>query len=170
MNHQKLKYFSTIVDGIASASKDPSTKVGALILDKKLRIVSTGYNGFVAGCNENFMSQERPLKYHLVIHAELNALLYANRNLEGCILVCTHAPCDNCLKHILQSGIREIYYKEIGPIERLGIVEKKALRNLIASTEAKVQQISAQHSTHVDYLDYLNREIADYSKREQNAI
>lgn len=167
MNSNKLKYFSTIVDGVASASKDPSTKVGALIVDENHRIISTGYNGFVAGCDERYMSQERPLKYHLVIHAEANALLYANRNLKGCILICTHAPCDNCLKHILQSGIREIYYKELGPVERLGLVEKKALRNLIVSTEPKVQQIPSQYALFVDYLDYLNHAIRDLEAREQ---
>ena len=105
------EYFINIAEQVALKSKDPSTKTGTVIVDEQYRPVSFGYNGFVGGCDENKMSQERPLKYHLVLHAEMNAILFAKRDLRGCILYSFYAPCENCLKHILQVGIKKIIYK-----------------------------------------------------------
>ena len=105
------EYFIGIAEQVAKKSKDPSTKTSGVIVDKKNRPISFGYNGFVAGCDEKQMSQERPIKYHLVIHGEMNAILFAKRDLEGCTLYNLYAPCENCLKHIIQSGIKKIIYK-----------------------------------------------------------
>ena len=105
------EYFISIAEQVAKKSKDPSTKTGCVIVDKKYRPVSFGYNGFISGCNENKMTNERPMKYYLTIHAEMNALMFAKRDLENCILYTLYAPCENCLKHILQSGIKRIIYK-----------------------------------------------------------
>lgn len=103
---------------IAKRSKDPSTKVGAVIwspFDK--RIVSMGYNGFPRGFPdirslwENRDAEGEALcKYDLVIHAEMNALLSAPEQVEGYQLFCTHRPCPTCLKHILAKGIHSITY------------------------------------------------------------
>ena len=57
------------------------------------------------------MTQERPMKYMLVIHAEMNAILFSRRDLSGCVLYSLYAPCENCLKFIIQTGIRKIIYK-----------------------------------------------------------
>ncbi len=105
------EYFISIAEQVAKKSKDPSTKTGCVIVDSKFRPVSFGYNGFIAGCDEHKMSVERPMKYHLVLHAEMNALMFAKRDLEGCILYTLYAPCENCLKHIIQAGIKKIIYK-----------------------------------------------------------
>lgn len=105
------EYFLNIAEQVALKSKDPSTKTGCVIVDEQYRPVSFGYNGFIAGCNESKMSQERPLKYHLVLHAEMNAILFSRRDLRNCILYTLYAPCENCLKHILQVGIKKIVYK-----------------------------------------------------------
>ena len=105
------EYFISIAEQVATKSKDPSTKTGCVIVDEKHRPVSFGYNGFIAGCDESKMTNERPMKYHLVIHAEMNALMFAKRDLENCILYTLYAPCENCLKHILQAGIKKIIYK-----------------------------------------------------------
>ena len=73
-------------------SKDPSTQVGACIVDKDNRIVSMGYNGFPKGCSDNEYPWDKvgnPLdtKYMYVVHAELNAILNARgKNLEGMTL------------------------------------------------------------------------------------
>ena len=106
------EYFISIAEQVAAKSKDPSTKTGCVIVDSKHRPVSFGYNGFIAGCDESKMTNERPMRYHLVIHAEMNAVMFAKRDLEGCILYTLYAPCENCLKYILQSGIRRIIYKK----------------------------------------------------------
>lgn len=105
------EYFINIAEQVALRSKDPSTKTGCVIVDSKYRPVSFGYNGFISGCDESKMTTERPMKYHLVIHAEMNAMMFAKRDLEGCILYTLYAPCEHCLKHILQSGIKKIIYK-----------------------------------------------------------
>lgn len=104
------EYFINIAKVVALKSKDPSTKVGAVIADSDNKPVSFGFNGFLAGANESFMTHDRPMKYHLVCHAEMNALIFARRNLNGCKVYCTHDPCVNCLKHLLQAGIREFVY------------------------------------------------------------
>jgi dCMP deaminase len=103
-------YFINIAKEVAKRSKDPSTKTGAVIIDEKHRPVSFGYNGFISGCNEDCMTWDRPMKYHLVLHAEMNAILFAKRDLAGCSIYCTLAPCENCLKHLIQTGIRRIIY------------------------------------------------------------
>ncbi len=116
------QYFINIAEQVAKKSKDPSTKVGCVIADNKNRPVSFGYNGFVGGCDETKMSNERPIKYYLVIHAEMNAILFANRNLENCAIYVLYAPCENCLKHIIQAGIKKIIYKN-------PVVESKVQNN-----------------------------------------
>jgi len=116
------EYFINIAEQVAKKSKDPSTKTACVIVDNKNRPISFGYNGFIGGCDETKMSNERPIKYHLVIHGEMNAILFAKRDLENCTLYNLYAPCENCLKHIIQAGIKKIIYKN-------PIVESKANDN-----------------------------------------
>lgn len=139
----KHKYFLDLAKTVASASKDPSTKVGAVVVDSSNKIVSTGYNGFVMGCNESLMTFDRPMKYRLIIHAEANALLFAKQDLKNCKIYITDAPCDDCLKLILQSGIREVYYTNLGPMAVRGTEDqKKAVELLIQATGAVLTQVS----------------------------
>jgi dCMP deaminase len=94
---------------VGSWSKDPSTKVGAVIADSKNRIVSVGYNGLPRGVEdkEEFL-QDRAHKYPRVIHAEINAIVFAKRELDGCTLYATAPPCSPCASKIVQTGIRRI--------------------------------------------------------------
>ncbi len=121
------EYFIAIAEKVSERSKDPSTKTGCILVDEKNRPVSFGYNGFIGGCDENKMTQERPMKYHLVIHAEMNAILFAKRNLENCTAYSLYAPCENCLKHMIQAGIKKIIYKN-------SVVESKANNNTQSMT------------------------------------
>lgn len=142
MNHE---YFVTIASAIAQKSKDSSSKVGCVLVDQDNRIVSTGYNGFVAGCDETKLSWERPAKYLYVIHAELNALIYARRDLSGCRAYVTHGPCENCLKHLLQAKVKEIYYTDASIMRDRGTCEQaKAIENLIKATGAIVKNINGK--------------------------
>jgi dCMP deaminase len=104
------EYFLSIAEQVAKKSKDPSTQNGCVIVDEKNRPVSFGYNGFIGGCNESKMTYERPMKYHLIIHDAMNAIIFAKRDLTTCTLYDTYGPCENCLKHIIQSGIKRIIY------------------------------------------------------------
>ena len=96
---------------VASWSKDPSSKVGAVIVDDARRIVATGFNGFARGVNDtDSRLGNRELKYRMVLHAEENAIMFARRDLSGCSLyVTTMPPCSHCAALVIQSGIKKVY-------------------------------------------------------------
>lgn len=143
MNH---KYYIDIAKEIATASKDPSSKVGCLIIGEDKTPVSWGYNGMIAGSDESFFSWERPMKYYTVLHAEQNAVLFSNRsNLLGCKVYVTHGPCEVCLKLLLQARVREIYYEDASIMRDRGSVEQKqAIQSLIQATKATVMNINGK--------------------------
>lgn len=107
------KYFINIADEVATRSKDPSTQVGAVIVDKKHRPVSFGYNGFLWAGDDRYLTRERPMKYYFSIHAEMNAILFSKTDLDWCTLYCNYACCENCLKFIIQSWIKTVIYKQL---------------------------------------------------------
>lgn len=72
---------------VASWSKDPSTRTGAVIADPDNCIVATGYNGFARGVKDSRERYaNRELKYKMIVHCERNAIIYARRDLTGCTL------------------------------------------------------------------------------------
>lgn len=100
------KRFLELAEQVASWSKDPSTKVGCVIVDSKRRVLSVGYNGFPRGiCDTPERLNNKEIKHTLVCHAEANALDNAPINVEACTLYCTLLPCNNCAKSIIQNGI-----------------------------------------------------------------
>ena len=125
---------------VASWSKDPSTKVGAIISDGN-RVVSQGFNGYPTGLDDHDMN-DREIKYLKTIHAEENAILFANRDLTGCTIHVTHLPCPNCTAKIIQVGIKHVVAPrpDADYLSRWG--EKVAL-SLSMFTEAgvKVEQV-----------------------------
>ena len=107
------EYFMSIAEVVASKSKDPSSKNGCVIVDEKHRPVSFGYNGMIQGADESKMTlTERPMKYYFAIHSEMNAIIFAKRDVSGCTLYNLMATCDNCLKYCLQAGITRFVYKQ----------------------------------------------------------
>ena len=107
MNKWDSRFFE-MAKVVASWSKDPSTQVGAVIVDDKNRLLSIGYNGFPRGIDDSSERYEdRELKYKIVVHAEENAILNATTSLEGSTLYLTPlACCSNCVSRILQAGIK----------------------------------------------------------------
>lgn len=103
-------FFLKTAESISCFSKDPSTKVGAVIIDHKRRIVGTGYNGFPRNIKDTKERYEnRSLKYVYMIHAEVNAILNSKIELENCIIYTyPFPPCSDCAKFIIQSGIRRV--------------------------------------------------------------
>ena len=97
-------------------SKDPSTQVGACIVNDRNKIMSVGYNGFPVGCSDDEFPWDREgepydTKYPYVCHAELNAILNnAGASLNGCRIYVALFPCNECAKAIIQCGIREVVY------------------------------------------------------------
>ncbi len=112
------EYFMGIAVLSAKRSKDPSTQVGACIVNQDKRILSMGYNGMPRCCSDDefpWDKNDSPLdsKYLYVCHAELNAILNCDRgNVRNCICYTTLFPCNECAKAIIQSGIAEVVYME----------------------------------------------------------
>ena len=98
----------------AMRSKDPSTQVGACIVNDDKKIISMGYNGMPHNCHDDEYPWERgeglDSKYLYVCHAELNAILNCTASVKDCSVYVTLFPCNECAKAIIQSGIKEIVY------------------------------------------------------------
>ena len=102
------KRFLKLAEHIATWSKDPSTQVGAVITLDKI-VIAHGFNGFASGVSDDARYlHNREEKYPRTIHAELNAILTAKKDLKGHTMYCTHNPCASCTSAIIQSGIRRI--------------------------------------------------------------
>jgi dCMP deaminase len=110
MNSQKWDLrFLELAKLVGSWSKDPSTKVGAVIVDENNRIVSVGYNGFPQGIIDDERLQNREIKYKVIVHGEINAILFANKPVYGCTLyTIPFEPCPRCAGLIIQSGIKRV--------------------------------------------------------------
>ena len=95
---------------ISTWSKDPSTQVGAVIVDDERRIVSLGYNGFPKNICDNKRLDIREIKYKMVVHAECNALLFASMQptIDYTIYTYPFMPCPKCAGMIIQSGIGRV--------------------------------------------------------------
>ncbi|MBK6385231.1 MAG: dCMP deaminase family protein [Chitinophagaceae bacterium] len=110
------EYFMGVALLSAMRSKDPSTQVGACIVNNKNKIVGAGYNGLPMGCDDDEFPWEKQggfldTKYPYICHAELNAILNnIGMDLKDCKIYTALFPCNECTKAIIQSGIREVIY------------------------------------------------------------
>lgn len=110
------EYFMGVALLSAKRSKDPSTQVGACIVNDKNKIVGAGYNGLPIGCHDDDFPWDKEgqfleTKYPYVCHAELNAILNnIGMDLHGCKIYTALFPCNECTKAIIQSGIQEVIY------------------------------------------------------------
>ena len=102
--------FLSLAEHIAQWSKDPSTQVGAVIVDPCRRIVSTGYNGLPQGVDDtDNRLHTREIKYELIVHGEINAILFAKQDLLGSTLYTwPFMPCSRCAGIVIQSGIKTV--------------------------------------------------------------
>jgi dCMP deaminase len=111
------EYFIAVAQLSARRSKDPSTQVGACIVNQTKRIIGIGYNGFPIGCSDDELpwSREGDLldtKYPYVCHAEMNAITNASNKpeLDGATIYVSLFPCNECAKLIVQVGIRQVVF------------------------------------------------------------
>lgn len=99
---------------ISGWSKDPSTKVGCVVVGEDREIRSTGFNGFPRGISDdNDRLTDRTKKYPLICHAEENAIMHAARigvSLKGNTAFVTWPPCSRCARSLIQAGIQEVVY------------------------------------------------------------
>jgi dCMP deaminase len=109
MNDKWDKRFSALARHVSFWSKDPSTKVGAVIVRPDNTVASLGYNGFPRGVNDDDRLFDRKQKYPMTVHAEMNAILHASENLYGYTLyVYPLLTCANCAAAIIQAGITSV--------------------------------------------------------------
>lgn len=89
--------FLSLAEHISTWSKDPSTKVGAVLITLDGKVASTGYNGLPYSHDDRLV-HIREYKIEHVIHAEMNAI--ANRYIfdKPCILFVSKPMCPDCAK------------------------------------------------------------------------
>lgn len=106
--------FMDLAQQVSTWSKDPSKKIGAVVVGPKRQILSTGYNGFPRGIEDTHdRLNDRDLKYKYVVHAEMNAIYnatYTGTSLDGASMYVYGLPiCHECAKGIIQVGIKEVF-------------------------------------------------------------
>ena len=143
------EYFMGVAMLSALRSKDPSTKVGACIVNVNKRIVGIGFNGLPCGCSDDEFPWERnggflDTKYAYVVHAEPNAILNATSDLTNATLYVTLFPCNECAKLIIQSGIKEIVYVSD---KYFDTDASKASRRMLEAAGLKLRQLDAPKIT-----------------------
>jgi dCMP deaminase len=109
---EKDEYFILMCFLVAKRSHDAQTQCGCVMV-KDGAIISTGFNGFLRGADDNNLPNLRPEKYPFIVHSEANAIYNAVRhgiNLDGATAYITGQCCPECLKSMIQSGITEIVY------------------------------------------------------------
>jgi len=110
------EYFMGVALLSAKRSKDPSTQVGACIVNSRNKIVGAGYNGLPIGCEDDQFPWDKEgeflnTKYPYICHAELNAILNnIGMDLQGCKIYTALFPCNECAKAIIQAGITEVIF------------------------------------------------------------
>lgn len=112
------KRYLELARHIASWSKDPSRKIGAVAVGSKGQVLAQGYNGFPRGIDDNdSMYNNKVTKYQRVVHAEMNCIYNATYNgtsLDNATLYIHGLPvCSECAKGIIQVGIKRVVTKEI---------------------------------------------------------
>lgn len=98
-------------------SKDPATKVGCVFVDENNHQITMGYNGFVAGIDEEKLPWGKDKSYSLedqkygyVVHSEANAIIHSSKSLKNSKCYVTLFPCNECAKLLASSGVKEIIY------------------------------------------------------------
>ena len=111
--------FLNLAQTVSGWSKDPSTKVGAVIVRGNRTIASTGFNGFPAGEDDSpELYADRTYKYEHVVHAEINALSFLtakDRKSKDLVLYSSFPVCPPCMKAIGEAGIHRVVQSRFNP-------------------------------------------------------
>ena len=126
-------------------SKDPSSQVGAVIVDNEHKVVSIGYNGMPRSLDDKDLSWNKneglDNKYLYVCHAEFNAILNVRNgsSVNGCTVYVTLFPCNECTKAMIQTGIKKIIYLDDKYADTVGIKASKKMLDLAGIKYEKYQ-------------------------------
>lgn len=100
---------------VATYSKDPSTCVGAVCVDKKNRVLGIGFNGLSRNTKDDNRLNIREEKYKRIIHAEHNCLMNCSGDVAGATMYVTHPPCLHCCAILDQYEIARVVFEEPKP-------------------------------------------------------
>ena len=133
-------WFLNMAKYVSTASRDPSTQTGAVIVRPDKSVASVGFNGFPANMNDDpELYNNREEKYLRVVHCEINSLLFAPERVKGYTLYTyPFASCSRCAVEMLQSGISRFVFPKLqdDKIERWG---ESLKRTISYFDEAKVE-------------------------------
>lgn len=106
-------YYMNLAEVVKTRSLDPKTQVGSVLVSlKDKRIISTGYNSIPAGLDDNSIDwSNRGYIHTIVVHSEMNTILYANSRFEDSVLYTTMSPCCDCMKLLSCAKIKKVIYK-----------------------------------------------------------
>ena len=117
MTPECQRIYMNVAEAMSEKSKDPSTKVGAVLVHHDMKLCSIGFNGFPQRMfdNPDFLNDPalRHKKLQRTVHAEVNAIRFSSeKNTDGFHLVVTRHPCDRCALEIACTGITDVWYRE----------------------------------------------------------
>lgn len=142
------EYFMGMAVLSSLRSKDPSTQVGAVIVNSENKVVSIGYNGMPRNIADDDLTWNKgeglDSKYLYVCHAELNAILNSRNgsSLNNCTVYVTLFPCNECTKALIQVGIKEVVYLE----DKYGdTVGTQASKKMLKLAGIKVRQYNGKN-------------------------
>ena len=142
-------YFINIANTVRKKSKDPSSKIGAVIVGPEKQIISTGFNGFPRGIDEtDSVRWERPIKYQFVEHAERNAIYNAARHgiaVRGCAMYFVGmgpptVPCVECTKAVIQSGITRVVGHAMKEVSGAWVADLAFAKDLLIEAGVTVEE------------------------------
>ena len=143
--------FINLAKHIAGWSKDPSTKVGCIIVGNDREIRSTGFNGFPRGIDDSDERlTNRDLKYPLICHAEENAIMHAARigvSLKDCTAYVTWPPCTRCTRSLIQAGVKEVVYPAGLTIPERWLGDFNLGKQMFSEAGVEVRQIPMDDET-----------------------
>jgi dCMP deaminase len=132
------EYFLDLSVVVASRSPDKKRQVGCVVIDEHRRVVATGYNGTPAGYDDHCQDWwEKAGKEKVTIHAEANALVYADGpRLRGGTLYSSYSPCAQCAKLIAAAGIKRVVYREASDADALELFKTFGIEAHLLPLEA----------------------------------
>jgi len=146
------RHFLALALQHAQMSKDPSSKVGAVIVGPDREILSVGFNGFPRGVADTPKRlNDREEKYRLIVHAEANAMLAAARvgiRLKGATLyTAPYLPCTRCAVEVIQAGIVEVVSPPLATHPERWQADMAAARALFWEAGVKCREVSLDEAS-----------------------
>mgnify|MGYP001270932676 CR=1 FL=1 len=142
--------FLHLAGHISNWSKDPSTKVGCVVVGSDREIRSTGFNGFPRGIEDSSERlDDRNQKYPLICHAEENAIMHAARvgvSLKGCVAYVTWPPCTRCARSLIQAGVVEVVFPENIDVPERWVADFDMSMSMMKEAGLEVRSVSSDET------------------------